>query len=152
MLTLNWKLFEAKSLTWETTSQSSNGVFICKNIGASRDSSKKFNIVCNQYKTVNHDISISVMDDLSIKGHELEKTRVYIRNSNYTDVDSFVATLDDVYFACELETPITIQLDPHSITTFKGTNTIWANTNDSIEIENHIDLQTIKEYADNAGI
>ena len=66
--------------------------------------------------------------------------------------DAWLAEIGGINVVYELENPITIQLDPHSITTFKGTNTIWANTNGSIEIENHIDLQTIKEYADSAGI
>ena len=34
----------------------------------------------------------------------------------------------------------------------KGINTIWSNVDSDIYLENHIDLETIKNYADNAGI
>lgn len=70
-------------------------------------------------------------------------------------VDSFKAWLAE--HPCQvvfpLKEPFNVQLTPEQIKTFKGINTIWANTNGPIEIENHIDLETIKEYADNvAGI
>ena len=66
--------------------------------------------------------------------------------------DAWLAEIGGINVVYELETPITVQLTPKQIKTFKGTNTIWTNINSSIEIENYIDLQTIKEYADNAGI
>lgn len=81
-------------------------------------------------------------------------TTHFYNHQSYSYVFLPIGTDDstEIQIVGTLATPITIQLDPHSITTFKGINTIWANTNGSIEIENHIDLQTIKEYADNAGI
>ena len=34
----------------------------------------------------------------------------------------------------ELEEPFTIQLDPHSITAIKGTNTVWTNTSENLTV------------------
>ena len=78
----------------------------------------------------------------------------FYNHQQYSYVFLPIDTSDDteIQIMGQLAEPRVISVPPITIKTFKGTNTIWANTNGLIEIENHIDLQTIKEYADNAGI
>ena len=78
----------------------------------------------------------------------------FYNHQQYSYVFLPIGTSDDteIQIMGQLAEPRVISIPPITIKTFRGTNTIWTNTNGSIEIENHIDLETIKEYADNARI
>ena len=85
---------------------------------------------------------------------DFDKDTVHFYNhQQYSYVFLPIDTSDDteIQIMGWLAEPRVISVPPISIKTFKGTNTIWANTNSSIEIENYIDLETIKEYADSMG-
>jgi len=57
---------------------------------------------------------------------------IYIFDSRFTNLDTANSILssEQPHFVFELETPITIQLDPVTIRTLLGQNNIWANTGD----------------------
>ena len=125
VLTVKWFRFDAKYFEWETTSQTERGVFMCRHTGKNRNVSNGSNVMCNKYKTVDASVSITTMDDLAIKGNPGEADRIYIRDSNYTTLEDFMAAMDDVYFIYELEQPYEVQIDPVTIKTILGTNYIF---------------------------
>ena len=60
---------------------------------------------------------------------------VYLAYSRYGMTEAeWKALALDVQIVCELETPQTIQLDPITIQTLIGSNTIWTDTNGTNEI------------------
>lgn len=53
-----------------------------------------------------------------------------IRDSRYTDKDSFKSAMSGVMYVFELENPITYQLTPTEVKTLLGENNIWADAGD----------------------
>lgn len=129
VLTVVWAKVDFADLVWVNTNQSANGVFRA-NLPSCRLLSDKFNIVSDEYKSADSSLSIADMTDNTIKGYNGEQYRdyVYIRDSRFTDRSAFTEGVD-CEIVYQLATPYEIQLDPITVQTLIGDNTIWTDTN-----------------------
>ena len=91
-----------------------------------------FNCFCSIYKR-SISTAVSGMPDLSILG-TINGSTTYIKDSNYTDKDSFISAVTGQKIIYELTTPITYSLAPTQLQTFLGTNNVWSNA-DYVEVE-----------------
>ena len=96
------------------------------------------NIICNKYKTLSDTTSISDMPDYSVKGNSEDMDRIYFKDSTYSSADDFAAN-SNAFFVYELATPRFFPVtDFKNITTLKGVNTIWSDTNSNADYYNVI--------------
>lgn len=87
------------------------------------------NLICSAYKTAAS--AFANMTNGTIRG-TTGNAYVYVRDNNYTDVTSFRSAVTGQTIVYELATPITIQLDPVTISTISGqTNNVWADAGDT---------------------
>ena len=129
-----WEYYDAKNINWSATSQVSRGVFL-GNIPPRDQSISDGNIICDSYKTADHSTSITVVDDLTIKGHANTSypSNLYIRDQRYTTVEDFKANLN-AHFVYKLATPIHYPITPEQIRPIKGENNFWSDANGRIEV------------------
>ena len=66
-------------------------------------------------------------------GGDQYRQYVYIRDSRFTTAADFAAAQANVQILFELNGPITITLDPASLSTLRGDNTVWSD-GDSVEM------------------
>ena len=72
------------------------------------------------------------MSDLSICAiNRGTNDRLYIKDTRFSDVNTFVSTMGSVQIIYELATPIEIQLDSTQITALLNENNIWCDTGDT---------------------
>lgn len=67
------------------------------------------------------------MPDKMIKG-VTNSNSIWIKDSLYTDKNTFKAAMNGVYLVYPLATPIVYNLSPVEIRTLAGQNVIWADT------------------------
>ena len=60
---------------------------------------------------------------------------IVIKDTNYTDKDTFKNAVSGYYLRYELATPITVQLTPTQVEQLLGTNNVWADTGNIIDIK-----------------
>jgi hypothetical protein len=70
------------------------------------------NIICSRYATSTDGPYTSDMTDKTIKGYGPNKS-LYIKDSSYTDLETFKNSLDGVYMVYELDEPTTFSADPY---------------------------------------
>lgn len=87
------------------------------------------NMLCSAYGT-SQTTGTGSLADKKI-GASSNDTRVYLRDSAYTDLNTFISAMSGVQLVYELATPPTIQLTPQEIRTLLGTNNIWSDTGDT---------------------
>lgn len=141
-----WKYLNLDNLEWYTTSQVS--VFRSGDL-TNYYVSNITNFICNKYTTTSRaSTSITNMQDLNIKAHDINDTYIYIKNTNYIDVAEFKSNLIDCNMVYLLQEPITHQLTPTQLSSFIGQNNFWSNA-DYVEIEydliETIDIQKAKQ-------
>lgn len=120
------------NLNWNTTSQV--GVFRSDGL-INYYVSNITNFICNKYTTTSKaSTSITSMQDLNIKAHDINDKLIYIKNTNYTDATEFKSSLIDCNMAYLLQEPITHQLTPTQLKSFVGQNNFWSNA-DYVEVE-----------------
>lgn len=59
---------------------------------------------------------------------------IVIKDTNYTDKDTFKSAVGGYYLRYELATPITVQLTPTQVEQLLGQNNVWADTGDVEEL------------------
>lgn len=91
------------------------------------------NIIAEAYQTSDAQ-SVSQMPDYSIKGHG-GTSNIYLKDSRYSDAQSFVGAMGSYKISYELATPIEITLDKTTITTLLGSNTIWMDADGTIQCD-----------------
>lgn len=96
------------------------------------------NIICDSYKISNAS-SVTDMGDLTIKGRATDGN-IYIRDTNYTSLDSFRTAVANVEIMFELKTPVTYQLTPTEIRSLLGLNNVWADCGSITELKYTRDL------------
>lgn len=120
------------NLNWNTTSQ--------VNVFRSDDLINYYvsnitNFICNKYITTSRaSTSITNMEDLNIKAHDVNDKYIYIKDTSYTDVTEFKSSLIDCNIVYLLAIPITHQLTPTQLQSFVGQNNFWSNA-DYVEVE-----------------
>lgn len=88
---------------------------------------------CNMFEILMNSTSVSSSQN---------RTAFKIDGVNISSVEDFIEAIataeqngNKLFVAYELNTPIVYQLTPQQIKTFKGTNTVWADTNGDISVE-----------------
>lgn len=65
-----------------------------------------------------------------------DQHRIIIKDSRFTDVNSFLSAMGDTYIWYRLVEPtVTYQLTPQQLTTLRGINNIWSSANGEVEIK-----------------
>ena len=95
------------------------------------------NMDCSGFEPLISSTSIGNMTNYSIKRGNTESTKktIYVKDTDYTVADDFKTAVTGKHYVCELNTPVTVQLDPQTIRTLAGANTVWSNANGDIEIK-----------------
>ena len=122
------KQFNDNNLTWNY--QSANTRFYCSSLASvikkastSSDLPDGFNCECYNAH------SFSGMDDLDIS--IATSGNIFVKDSNYTDVTTWLNAIGNKLIIYPLETPIEIDLtDASDIVALVGTNNVWADTGD----------------------
>lgn len=93
-------------------------------------------ILCEIYKSMSayNGYNADNFDDKSISISQLSK-RIAIRDDDYSDVASFVSSLNGYYVNYPLATPVTYQLTPTQISAIVGTNNVFTDTNGDTSLE-----------------
>ena len=136
VLTVEWARADMGDATWTISSNGDNHWFYSSNFltGIKKINSSGIvaQILCDRLKTVAAstiyngsaaDNSIGQQD-----GATSEKLRVKATSYN-DDTDAFKTAMTGVYVYYTLATPLTFQLDPVTIQTLIGNNTVWTDTN-----------------------
>ena len=131
VLTVDRAIVDIGTLNW--TYNSSENDF-ASNIQGRRIG--RFNIICDTYKTV------------AMRATEIDKalegangtTAIFIRDTSYSDVNSFKSAMSGVMLVYELAEPITVQLSPQEVTSILGQNNIWSDAGD-VEVEYRADTK-----------
>lgn len=63
---------------------------------------------------------------------------IFIKDTNYSDATAFKTAMDGVQLLYELADPLTVQLDPTTVTALTGHNVLWCNTGDVISVDYNI--------------
>ena len=116
------------------TYQSSSGVFRCTNCP-----SKDNNIICEIYKTNEQYLSWQLMPDFSI---QTGPSDLIIKDSRYSDVDTFKAALANVDCVYKSSTSASFTTQPTQITTRLCTNNLWADSGNVINCKYIRDLNS----------
>ena len=137
LLTVEYGIVDLGTLNWEVSSGSGSAKFFRSSVlkGAKKISSTGVlaNIYCSIFKTVAaSSIYSGAVVDNSIGQDDSSTARLRVKATSYNDdADAFGSAMDGVSLVYELATPQTIQLDPVTIQTLIGANTIWTDTNGS---------------------
>ena len=94
--------------------------------------------ICNKYEFQKY-VSVSSnakVDGVYTNAHNTFGKRIFVRDSNYSTVDAFKASLvnSPIVVCGELVNPITYTLTPQQISTIAGENNIWADVNGEITL------------------
>lgn len=111
---------------WEIISGNGPDYFQTNTIG-SLNISRRAELICNKYKT---QVPSSVNTDDFITGFTATG-ELRIRDSRYTTVDDFKASLSDVVIAYPRNTVQTYDLTGADVLTLLGANNIWSDTGDA---------------------
>ncbi len=63
---------------------------------------------------------------------------IFVKDTNYSDADTFKTAMDGVQLLYELAEPVTVQLDPTTVQALTGHNVLWCNTGDVISVDYNI--------------
>lgn len=77
----------------------------------------------------------SLADKTIYRNAESGNHNVYIKDTAYTDAQSFTTAMNGVQLVYELATPLTYQLTPQQINSLLGSNNIWNDTNGRTEVK-----------------
>ena len=86
--------------------------------------------VCSQYKAVKFDTTYTANTDMVMSVTNVQSGasgKINIVDSRFDNVNDFKAAMDGVQFAYPLKNPYTITLDPTTISTLLGNNSIYAD-------------------------
>ena len=100
------------------------------------------NIMCSIYKTVN--TPAVEMPNYSIKGGGGNNS-IFIMDNRYTTTAELRTALDGINAVYELAQPISVQLDPVTITSLIGNNNIWSDTGSVSSCEYRADTKLYLE-------
>ena len=116
-----------------------NGVFYSASIYPVTYQDRYNVIFCSCYKPV-YVTTSAEMNNNEIRCYA---NRLYIKDSRFTDIQSFIAGVAGQMVCYQLTTPITYQLSPVEIRTILGVNNIWTDTNGDSAIQYRADIDLI---------
>lgn len=122
---------QVKNLTWTTTSIST--VFRSDSMVNHRTNDTY--TMSEEYVTIGPTYGIASMPNYSIKSHETDPARMYIRDDRYTDPATFKNAQGESKILYGLAEPQVIWLTPEQVMTLRGANNIWSNANDYVAVQ-----------------
>ena len=60
---------------------------------------------------------------------------IFLKDSNYTDTETWLGVVGNYYIAYPLATPIEVQLTPTQVNTILGQNNLYADSGDVIKLD-----------------
>jgi hypothetical protein len=122
------------TLTWEY--ESSGVKFFTPDLSAVIFKPGDFNlakVMCSIYRYVTYmDFVYSTDDAICCVGSP--SGRLYIKDSRFIDATAFKTAMNGVQLVYELATPITYQLTPTQVKSLLGSNNVWADTGDILDL------------------
>lgn len=109
-VTVRYAVTYLGSLNWTYSNSADNPYFYSSNIPTKTGGN--WNILCPKY-ALSSSGATTGMQDKEIKGHATSKA-VFIKDSAYTDAETFKASLAGVLLLYELDTPFTISASPYT--------------------------------------
>lgn len=140
VLTVDMESVDMGTLTW-TEGTDATGKYFKTNIPGIKGVSGSAvvgNLICSAYKTV---ASNAVADLCIAVGTVGGGSIVHCRDLAYPNAQDFTSAVNGQTIVYELATPIEISLDPVTITTLLGDNTIWSDANGTIELDYRADTK-----------
>ena len=117
-----------KSRTWTLNSASGGNVWLCNAITGVTKPADNHNRIMNKYKNGRTTRNNLVNGEFGTYNSTNGWNTICICDNNYSTVDSFVASLDDLQFVYELATYMQYQLTPTQVRTLLGYNNIWTDS------------------------
>lgn len=132
-LKVKWTSVDLGTLNWELyNDRTSRQAWLARIYGIEDTTTNKaFSGKCEILKTVAYN-DTWVPYNIALFSNQIFIT---FAHSAYPDANSVKEALNGVVLAYALATPYEIQLDPIILLSSKGTNTIWSNANDNIQVK-----------------
>lgn len=131
------KKVTVSDLQWRTVTSMGEGAFATKS-RTPDDMSRNTSVMSNSYKTISSYSSWSSYqnEDTNIisRYSPSDNLAIVIKDTRYETIDEFVQNQGNVEIIYELNNPIVYNLSQTNIQSFIGTNNIYANTADNIEV------------------
>lgn len=129
VLTVNWKAVDLGGLTW---AMKDNIHFYTSGAYKTADGRPGGDMICSHYVTstaTSSAIGQNTLPDKSIwaNGWAFSATNLVIKDTSYSDVESFKASLAGVMLAFKTNDTHIIQLTPQQLSLLKGTNNVWSD-------------------------
>ena len=143
VLTVTYGMVDLGSLTWSQLSNSS--LFYAPNANQTNLEGDS-NLVCSHYETYPtarpraSDANDKLTDKQICRSYSTSQPFVYVKDSTYTDAQTFATAMSGVMLCYELAEPTTIQLTPTEVQTILGSNTFSADTG-SVTVEYKADTE-----------
>lgn len=127
-----WGLIDLGTLNWQYHTQSGN--FYAD--GGIVNRKAQSNAICSQYVQNNFEVTgvANLTTNNRFAFQASVSTRIIIRDTTYTDAETFKTSMDGVQLCYELATPTTIETSAEEITLLKGEN-VLSTDGDSIELK-----------------
>lgn len=132
VLTVDRGYVDLGTLAWTIE----NGIFrLNESIGAKNETNQSAiaNMICSKYPTVSQSSMGLPSADKCIAGLNWSYG-VRVKDSAYTDIQTFTTAMNGVQLVYELATPIPYQLTPTQVNSLLISN-VWANTGGVIEVK-----------------
>ena len=123
------------TLNWSRTTSYSVPIFYSTIAGKLISN---ISMLCSAYKFSGNFSSAAYFAQSSENGsigNCYNNEQIFVRDDSYTDATTFKTAMNGVQLVYELATPITVQLTPTPVKSLVGTNNIFADCGDIIELE-----------------
>lgn len=131
-----WDIIDLGTCTWIQYSNNPS-IFYTRNLKNLKEHSNQYTVLCTAYP-YEQQLNVTDTNDKTINdSQQLNLGNVAIRDTNYAESTSteFKEAMNGVICAYKLATPqLVTTLTPTQLKTLRGTNNIWSNANDNIEI------------------
>lgn len=128
-LTVKYGMVDMGALTWN---YSSAYAYFYANVAGYKAQSDGIYTSIYRYGGVKSDAGMATVPNCTI--YRANTAQVKVKNTAYTDKNTFKAAMSGVQLVYELATPLVIQLDPAIIYTAEGSNTVQADTGDILAL------------------
>lgn len=138
VLTIDKKAFNLGALGWVYADTTNYRLWYADNDEMDAEST---DLICEKYMPAN-DNSTNNSIRKYITGSGVKRVSIHDDEYNeYTTSAQIKTALNDVYYVSKIGNPYEIQLDPVTVTTLLGDNTIWSDANGNIELDYRADTK-----------
>ena len=136
-MTKGYKTFGDMTWSYQTQNVRFTSTDLASVIKPSTSASTAGDIICSAYKTVSSNDTISIDGSIAVS----TSGNIQVKNTAYTDKDTFKTAMSSVQLVYELATPTTIQLTPEELYQFTLDNNIFSNCG-TVEVTYRLNLDT----------